>query len=523
MPDEKLTFNTEAERATALEVLEGRDMTENDISEIDRISAAEIVGEEAPQKPSPADDVVELESEAELAPAPVETDPPTDDARDWQINEELISKYDEEYTETDGRRRNFITHKNPDDFMKSYIGAQKNINYLKTIKGPQDIKAAEERAKETAKVEYEEKLTVMQKEFEEIKTKPVVPTEHPVAQPPVVTDSIQQYNEVLEKIKGVDDVDSIENTELYKRAIVLSDKVRQEDSAKYAENINKITRDLKTEIANSQNQFKTDWEARQTTARQDAEAVAAQQKSLQDRVNAQNEVDLFVNGVNVPAEFKTGQKFSEMTDEALAFHNQLAEIYTDKNRSYYTQKDWNALSEKAGTLYLNNVPELVNKVNTYGISAPKNYNAWVKLDQIDAIRAGYWRNPSSNEWEKRYTPQGKEVSFPDVTAAYNYYLDQTGLREQQIKADKDKNITSFANAANKRDKNVVQLDDSKLDQGGDAMTEIAAQEILNTIDMDSAVQAHQSGDPEPLAKLNAATRRLYPDDYKEIIPNMFVS
>jgi hypothetical protein len=171
---------------------------------------------------------------------------------------------------------------------------------------------------------------------------------------------------------------------------------------------------------------------------------------------------------------------------------------------------------------LNGLPELVNKVNTYGISAPKNYKTWVKLDQIDAIRTGWWRNAQTNEWEKRFTPQGKEVSFPDITAAYNYYLDQTGLRDKKIKADKDKNIESFANAVNKRDKNVVQLDDSQMSQEGDAMTELAAQEILNTIDMDDAVQAQQKGDPEPLAKLNAATKRLFPDDYKEITRNMLV-
>jgi hypothetical protein len=344
--EEKTTFNSEAERATALETLQGRDMSENDLAEIDRISAAEVIGEEAPQKPSPADDVVEPEPVVEPTPDPEPTDPPTDDARNWQITEDDIAKHDEEYTETDGRRRKFITQKNPDDLLQSYVGAQKNNHYLKTIKLPQDIKAAEERSKEAAKAEYEEKLTAMQKELDEIKLKPVVPTEQPVNQPPVITDSVNKYNEVLEKIKDVNDDDSVEHTELYKSAIVLSDKLRQEDSAKYAETIDKITRDLKAEIANSQTQMKTEWDTRQTTAKQEADNKAAYEKSVQDRINAQNDIDVFAASQNVPVELKTGQKFSDMHNEAMAFQNQLAEIHTGKNRSNYTQKDWNALSEK---------------------------------------------------------------------------------------------------------------------------------------------------------------------------------
>ncbi|MCP3683508.1 MAG: hypothetical protein GY861_12545 [bacterium] len=519
MSDETLTFKTEAERSSAFAAIQDKDSgaTPEDMDEIDRITAAEIVGEEAPQEPSPAGDVVEPEAEAQPAPAPELADQPTDDARNWTITEEMIQKHDEEYTDESGRKRPFITHKNPDDLFKSYIGAQKNNHYLKTVKGPQDIKAAEERGRESTKAEYESKIAALQKDFDELKAKPAtVPTEQPA---PVqnVTDSIQQYNETLERINKVDEGDEIENIDLYKKAIVLNDKIRQEDSAKYADDIKKITADLEAKITN----VKTEWETGQAAIKQEAEQNAAYEKSIQNTKNRHADIDVFAADKDVPAELKTGQKFSEMHKEAMAFHDQLAQLNLDgtgKSASNYTQSDWVKMTESAGNLYLNGSPELVAKANQYGIVPPKNYKTWVKLDQIDAIRTGWVRNAQTNNWERRYNPvTGNPVDLGDMKTAYNWYLDQTGERDKQIKADKDKNINQFANAVNKRDQGVVQLDDKQMDQDGDTLTEVAAQEIVNSIPIEDALQAHQEGKPEKLAKLNAALFRLDPE-YKAIVP-----
>jgi hypothetical protein len=140
-----------------------------------------------------------------------------------------------------------------------------------------------------------------------------------------------------------------------------------------------------------------------------------------------------------------------------------------------------------------------------GITAPRNYKQWVKLDAYDAIRTGWWRDPISNKWEKRYaTNTGQQIHLGDMKTAYNYYLDQSGLRKQNIEEEKKKNTDGLLESINKRD--MTQLDESQLSQEGEgqALTEEDANKIIANVDMDEVITQYQMGNPEPLNKLNKA-------------------
>ncbi len=507
---ETLTFKTEEERQKAFTAIEEKagGPTAADTDEIDRIMEAEIVSGEV--EPSPEEPVVESTQEQ---PPVVEEKPlePKDETRNLVVTEDIISKYDEEYTDEHGRKRPFVTQKNADDFVKSYVHSEKNNQYLKNVRIPQEFEAGKKKGMEAAKVEYGEKLTALQKELDEIKAKPVAQPQ--AAPPPVVSDHQTQLNGVMTELGNIAEGDEVEHIDKLKNAIFLQQKVMGENAATYADNINNIKTELEAKNNARFDQFTANFDSKQEAITKAAETTAAQAKAQQNWNNVMSEIDIFAASNEAPAEVKTNQKYSDMYEDAKTFHNQLTEAYTGQTRSDYTPEDWENKKEVIATMWLNKVPELVGKVNSYGIAEPDNYKAWVKLDQIDAIRTGYWRNPQSNQWEKRYGTDGKLVNLGDMNTAYNYLLDNTGERERLIKEGKRKEVDSVVGAVNKRDKGVVQLDESQMGQKGDeVITEDAAITIINTISAEYAMREYRIGNPEPLTKLNAATKRLNPDN-----------
>jgi hypothetical protein len=497
---EKITYATEAEKNAALEEIQDKPggATEADFELIDRIGAAEVT-----EKPNPADDLV-IEDEAKPPNKSEEKPEPApktleDETRNWQITEEMISEYDDEYF--DGQKqRKFITHKNPGDFLKSYVGAQKNNHYLKTQKIPQ----AQQEGYNKAKAEYETKLQAYEKELETLKAKP---PEKKETITPVETDTLNQYKAVVEELNGISDEDSVEHTATMKKALILSQKLRDEENARYAADINSV----RSEVNNKLVAFETKQEEkdRKRLEALNLETDRTKQQTIINRIY--NEIDSFVASKDAPPEAKTDQPFSEMHAEAMTFHNELAEAYTGNSSGSYSQQEWNGIMEKAGTAYLNSLPELVAKAKAIGINEPKNYKQWVFLDNLDATRTGMMRDPVTNEWVERFsTTTGKKINLGDIKTAYNYYLDNSGLREKKISDDKKADAEKLVHAINKRDGGVTQLDDSKMtgEGEGQALTKDKAREIVENLDWDFIKAEEMRGNLEPLQKANAAIKRL---------------
>lgn len=497
--DEKeLTFATEEDKVAKLEEIQARTPTVDDLPEIERIQNAPVL--EAHKETSPAEDLVEPETSPQpteaLPDKPTQEEKPTDEARNWTIDEELISKYNETYTDETGRTRPIFTQKDPEALLKSFADSQKYIQHLKS-KTQNEYNAGYEKAK----AEYEAKLAEVQKTPVVQKPAPVTP---PVA--PVNTGIIEEYNKLAEEVSQIPEGDEIEHMDKIKRLNVLTPKVFQEQKNFYSENINQ----LKTELTGEINTFKTDYEQQKSLAEQQKLAKEHQQKL--DRVF--NEVDQWAASKNAPEEAKIDQTFKEVLSEATAFHNELAELYTGKTAREVLPEDWNKYMEYAGTAYLNQLPELVQKVNTAGVQEPKNYRKWVFLDNIEAMKNGFMRDEKGS-WGQRFDEvTGNPVNFGSMDAAYNYYLDKSGKRQEQISQEKKKNTADIIHAVNKRDSTVVQLDDSQLAEDGDGgvLTEEDAAKILTDLNDAGGVAFAQQqamyGNVELLNKVNAALVRL---------------
>jgi hypothetical protein len=502
-----LTFKTEEDKMKRLEEIQKSVPTEEDLPEIERVTNAPVL-EKAPEAPRPADDLVEPEPQPEPVETeenPVQEEKPTDDARNWTIDEELLKKYDGTYKDQNGREKNYFTHKDPETLVKSYVDSQKHIQYLTAQRLPQEYQTGYEKGKS----ELEEKLADLQKQLDEAakQPKPEAPPQEPA---PVDSAVFDEYTKLSQELSQVPEGDEVEHLDKFRRLSVLTPKVLEEKERLQSENINKI----KTEIAGEFNSFKTEWQTKQ----EQSEALKAQQAEQKKKAelisNVHAQIDDWKNSPDAPEEAKSDQSFRDMSNEALGFHNSLAELYTGKTERDYTQQQWSDIKEKAGTAYLNGLPELMQRVANAGVKAPENYKTWVFLDNIDAIKSGYIRN-SNNEWEERYDKvTGQKVNLGDMKSAYNWWLEETGQREKQVLDATKKANDNLLHTITKRDNQMVQLDDSQLtpDGAGGTMTSEDAEKILNevqdTIGMEAVFQQAMQGNPETLNKVNAALKRL---------------
>jgi hypothetical protein len=500
---EKIVFKNEEERTNALLNIQKKGANENDLEEIERITKAEIENtepENTERTETTADDSVQQTEEKETVSE--------EKGRNWQITEDLIKKYDENYYDPDSKReRNYITHRTPEDLLKSFKDSQKYIRHIKDDMLPKKVAAAYEQAKAEAKTEYENHISDLQKKLDEANKRQA----QPASQQKATSDLNSSDNEIdtiLKTLEGVSDEDAIEHVADVKKALIVAmkkitmskndkeDILRQADQ-RAAEKFEAYKQERETEL-------------REAKKREDAEKqIQLNQQRLKD---ALTELDQFSSSKDFPSEFKlTGQKYDDAYKEALAFHNELAEIYTGKTKESFDPKTWRGYEEQASIDFLNKTPAMIEKFNQSGIQKPKNYEKWVFLDNIDAIKNGYFRNPDTNQWEIRYDKKtGKAIQFPDVKSAYNYYIEETGLKKKLDLKNGRKNTEGLIEAINKRDAGVVQLDESALSSSGkgQVLTEDDAIKILNTIDSTDAMRMKMNGNDDAFNKINAALVRL---------------
>lgn len=497
---EKIVFKNEDERTAALLNIQSKGATEDDLEEIERITKAEISetkSENAQRTETTTDTSVQQTEEKEIVSE--------EKGRNWQITEDLIKQYDENYYDPDSKReRNYITHRTPEDFLKSFKDSQKYIRHLKDDLMPKKVSAAYEQAKAETKAEYETRIAELQKKLDEASKKPVQQT----GQQQQNNSGDNEIDTILKTLESVPDVDALEHVVDVKNALIVAMKKLKMSK----EDKEDIIKQAEQRAAEKFEIYKQEHEAELKEIRKKEEAEKQAQLNQQKLKDAYTEIDEFVASKDFPSEYKLdGQKYENALREALDFHNELAEIYTGKTKESFDPKTWRGYEERASIEFLNKTPELIEKFNKSGIQKPKNYEKWVFLDNIDAIKTGYFRNPNTNQWEKRYDSKtGKEIQFPDLRSAYNYYLDESGLRKKLDLKNGRKSTEGLIEAINKRDAGVVQLDESALSSSGkgQVLTEDDALKILRTVDSEEAIRMKMNGNDEAFNKINAALIRL---------------
>jgi hypothetical protein len=498
---EKIVFKNEDERTAALLNIQNKGATEDDLEEIERITKAEIEEikpENTERTETRTEDSVQQTEEKETVSE--------EKGRNWQITEDLIKQYDENYYDPDSKReRNYITHRTPEDFLKSFKDSQKYIRHLKDEMLPKKISAAYEQAKAETKAEYETKIAEIQKKLDEASKRPV---QQAGQQQQQQNSGDNEIDTILKTLEGVSDEDAIEHVADVKKALIVAMKnLRMSKDDK-----EDILRQADQRAAEKFEIYKQEREAELREIRKKEEAEKLTQSNQQKLKDAYTEIDQFVTSKDFPNEYKlNGQKYEDVLREALIFHNELAEIYTGKTRESFDPKTWRGYEERASIEFLNKTPELIEKYNKSGIQKPKNYEKWVLLDNIDAIKTGYFRNPNTNQWEKRYDSKtGNQIQFPDLRSAYKYYLEESGLGKKLDLKNGRKSTEGLIEAINKRDAGVVQLDESALSSSGkgQVLTEEDALKILKTVDSEDAIRMKMNGNDEAFNKINAALIRL---------------
>ena len=197
-----------------------------------------------------------------------------------------------------------------------------------------------------------------------------------------------------------------------------------------------------------------------------------------------------------------------MTQEAVDFHIQLAGLKFNKHPGLVSNEEQMDASQS----FLRGDPDIAQKAAQYGINEPRNYRAWVELDQVDAMRSGLYRDPASKKWVQTHDPISRQpVRLGDMDTAYSRYLDVTGKRAQKVNQLLKNEREGITNALGKRDTSLVSMDSSQArsDGSGAEMTEEQAVQITEQIDPQGAMAIYmRSGNKQPFEQLNAALKRL---------------
>ena len=506
-PTQELVFETEEAKAEQLASLQDRIESEPDngdlAAEIQRISEAKVQpveGEEQPPEEPQAEEPEvppqEPEPSQEVEPSQEEA-PPQEPAQQqapqkssW-FPKEFVPK--ETYTDPEtGEEKPIWTYDDPktgpERLAKTLVHSQRRIRKLES----QQNQVFNE-GYEKAKTEYEKKLEEAKKT--QTPAQPQTPTQ-PAQRTPAptlgTTVTPQQLADLEAKLLKAG------NTESDDYDVTEHAKVQQELLVKQRQYYDGQIRALSTKTEEAVTTAKT-WQEKQEEARRAKEEEDARKQREKEAETAFEktckDIDAFATAQKLPTGGKT---FQQMDREADIFHAKLAQAMTGKYQ--VTSQD----KINAETMFLREDPLTMDRMKEAGLQAPASYNAWNELTQIDAMRNGYYLNPSTMRWEER-----KDMRFPDMDSAAEYYAKITGKTKNQVRQAQVQGARKITSVLNKRDTGVVTMDES-LTQGGsegDEITQDQATQILENTDMEEAILAYRQGNKTPFDNINKARAR----------------
>lgn len=505
-PPAPLTFASEDEQVAALKTIRASDPTEKDIPKIDAIINAKIVPPAGtPPAAQPIIDLSVPPSALPPSPAPGAEPAPQHVGRNWLITEDDIPKetfFDEETK----RNRPFVTQKDPKDLFKSFINAEKRIHYLEKKRLPEAVSAAEKRVRD----ELTAQIAEMTKTIDALKTKdpaapqpaapkPGEPAGAQQPQPGLVDDIAAE----LAELEAINPEESLENSAEYTGKLrgVLSKALKR---------IQSLSQDVTgvKKIGDEFTQFRTERQAREAANRATAEADRKKREREDTMERLYKGIDTFAQSPilkEVFPSFKIDRPYKTMASDAQRFMGELGSLFYGKAQEILTPAE----RETATSAYLAGNPALMEKVNQYGTKAPDDFEAWVFLDLIDAVREGFMRNPDTKQWERILDPVTKQpVTLGDWDTAFGKWMDSTGKRDEMIKRGKSESALKVIAAIQKRDQGIIQPDVSKTRQAGELMSEDEAKQVLVGMDGAAILALVKNNRMDEFARVNAALTRL---------------
>lgn len=510
MPEQaaaELKFKTEEDRQAAFEALQARpDLSEDDLAEIERIQNApvdeQMVEEPVEEDVEPDQETTQEQPADEPAAESASAEPPHEERRDWHITEDIIRKYDETYTDRNGRVRPTFLAKDPEAFIKSAADSQKYIRFLESKKLPDAENAGYERAKREMAAEMERMRKAL-----DAKPAPAPAQQQQQQEPRAATEQAEgaegDIHKILAGLNGVDDDDLVDHVPTLVKGLAAA--VKEIGSLKAS--LTKLDTEGPKAVKEFQQRVEQEREQQQAG---DAERKRAEEQRKAYEAGCQL-VDQFVASADCPATLKMAHGMHDATREAVVFHNILAELFTGKNAGSITNEDVGA----ATTAYLAGQPELAQKVRDNGIPEPQDYRKWIVLDQVDALRTGMYRDPQTKQWRQRYDQAtGRPVQFPDAASAYRELQALTGQDKAAVSKAVTQQTQQMVQAIQQRDKGVISMDESRTHQEGQggAVGQQQAVDRLAQLDelggWDEASRRARQGNREMLDQYNAALAAL---------------
>lgn len=518
MSDETVKYQNETERRKALEAIQEDETIDIDekLRKIGEITNAEV----AEQEPDPQYTDDELYDEEDNETPPEEGDgtekkheegnpdqlPAKEKKNDggepenrhWVITEDDIPK-ETWYDRVERKEKPYVTQKNPKDLIQSYVHGQKRIHWLEDIQLPQQKEHEYRRGRTEAEKEWQRKLDEKEAEY---KQKIDELTKQSASQKNETPNASANLADILKQLNEIDPGDALERSE----------DIAKLNSQALTAALNQINSmgDTIKEMQSGKAQPRPAQEKQSATQRQ-----AAQQQPPISQVweNACREMDQFVSSEDCPDDLRINRPYNQVTEEALRFQRELAQLHTaqlgqdGRLMVKPANEIGNAEMEAATAAYLTGLPQLMQRVQQYGFQEPQEFRTWIELDQIDGLRTGFLRDPSTKQWV-----QNTSIQHPDYRSALDYYYRSTGKAQQVKSKEQQRAVDDFASAITRRDSRVVQMDTSKAMSGDhNAITERQAWDILdgeNSIDREDAIREAWGGKTEKLELLNQALERL---------------
>ncbi len=281
----------------------------------------------------------------------------------------------------------------------------------------------------------------------------------------------KQIDELEEAMNDVDDPFD----EDVQKAVVKSSRLNSRLNRLMAEK-------YKIELSNNAKEIRELRERQEKDKRQleEDQELKAQQKAQADtRAKTVKMLESFRN----KEEFKSKKSFDALENEYANFAMDCAIADTGKAPNEITASD----SEKAVQKYLDKTPLLLEKIREKGISEPEDMREFLIMSDVNALRMGVQLNKHTGEWNELLNDDGKQISFPDMESAYDYYKKQKGITGQELLNAERRAAKNIMAAIQKR-ANVKELNEAHETDRVEDMDKDMASKIISEWDEEEVIE-----------------------------------
>ena len=169
-----------------------------------------------------------------------------------------------------------------------------------------------------------------------------------------------------------------------------------------------------------------------------------------------------------------GREYEQMDDDYTEFAKELATIWYGVPLNELKKNQFDI----AVNQYMKGNPSLHERCKLKGLKAPQDLEKYIVLSDVNWLRNGYVLDKSNGQWSRLKDPNGNNIVFPDMEAAWSYYKRNNNLPEKLVVDKTNESAKQVVNALSKR-ADIVELDEDHKSGSVNGMSKEAAENVLN--------------------------------------------